>query len=203
MGVVLFWLLLVWHVYTPLHELLHVFACWVTGGTVESLALKPRYGAYLLMKIFPFVVPESDYAGQLTGFSVPNYWAYAFVDFLPYVLSLFGILLLDRATRSRSALSFSMGLVLATAPVFGLPGDYYEAASLIFTQVGEGLRPDWPVGALIHDDVLLLISELSSAGDLSALHLLLIAAGLLTAAYAVLLTLALQVRMKNHWAKNR
>jgi hypothetical protein len=147
---------------------------------------------------FPFVVPESDYAGQLKGFAVTNCWAYAFVDFLPYVLSLFGVMILEFARRGRSAWLFAMGLVLTFATVFGVAGDYYEAVSLVITQVGERLEPSWPGGVLISDDALALIHDLSSEGNLTTRHLSLIGVGLV-AAYIVLMTLSIQVQLKNRW----
>ena len=190
---VLVGVIVVWHIYTPIHELIHAFTCLATGGTVETLALKPRYGGHLLHRIFPFVVAESDYAGQLSGFSVPSYWAYALVDFAPYLLSLFGVACLDRAWHRRSSIWFSLGIVLALAPVMSITGDYYEAVSLVTTQLAERMDPSLPVGILVSDDVFALVPDLREAGYGSIRHALLIGLGLLGSVYLVLVTIAAQV----------
>ena len=54
---ILLGLVVFWHLYTPVHELLHVGACVLGGGTVSELALKPQYGGTLLAHIFPFITP--------------------------------------------------------------------------------------------------------------------------------------------------
>ena len=58
---VLLGLVIFWHLYVPVHELLHVAGCLLGGGQVTALALKPQYGGSILDKLFPFVVPESEY----------------------------------------------------------------------------------------------------------------------------------------------
>ena len=60
-----------WIIYVPIHELLHVAGCVVTGGTVSELELSPLYGAAMLQKIFPFIVVGGEYAGRVTGFDTP------------------------------------------------------------------------------------------------------------------------------------
>ena len=57
-----------WWVYVPIHELLHVAGCLLTGGTVSELQVAPIYGGAWLARVFPFVVSGGDYAGRLSGF---------------------------------------------------------------------------------------------------------------------------------------
>ncbi|CAM2068586.1 hypothetical protein SCOR_24665 [Sulfidibacter corallicola] len=190
--VVLVSLVIFWHIYTPIHELLHVGACLAGGGTVTELALKPQYGGHLLARIFPFVVAESEYAGQLTGFTTPNYWVYALVDLAPYVLSLPGILLLELSRRRNWAPLFSVGMVLAFVPLMSVTGDYYELVSLVFTQLAEAMRPDWPAGVLIADDWFKLMGDLREAGRLDAVSGSLAVFGLLAGIWAAMVTLACQ-----------
>lgn len=186
------WLLVFWHIYTPIHELLHVAAAFMTGGSVSELALKPQYGGTLLQPIFPFIVAESDYAGQLTGFEVPNDLAYAFVDFLPYVLSIPGALLLVLAAKRLSSWMFALGVILAFIPLMSIPGDYYEAVSLLTTRLAHSMDPSLDARILVSDDVFKSIGDLSEAGLLSTANLSLVLVGCLGAVYLALATLGLQ-----------
>ena len=187
LGVVVFW-----HIYTPVHELMHVAACFLGGGTVEELALKPQYGAHLLQKVFPFVVPHSDYAGQLTGFTTPNYGVYALVDFFPYLLSLVGVVLAEWCRRRAKVFLFGLAIILIYIPVMSLPGDFYEAASLITTQIAEMNDPQLEAGVLISDDVFRSLGELKETGLLTVTNGALVLLGLALAAWFVLLVLVLQ-----------
>lgn len=186
------WLVLFWHLYTPIHELLHVAAALMTGGTVTELALKPQYGGTLLQPIFPFIVAESDYAGQLTGFTVPNDLAYAFVDFLPYVLSLPGAWLLIMARKKASTALFGLGVILAFIPLMSVPGDYYEAVSLATTRIAHSFDASLDPRLLVSDDVFKSIGDLSEAGLLNGTTLSLIILGGLGAVYLALATLGIQ-----------
>ena len=186
-------LILFWHIYTPIHELLHVGMCLLGGGSVTELALKPQYGGILLAKIFPFIVPDSDYAGQLTGFQTPNYLVYAMVDFAPYVLSLVGVTLVEYVRRSNKSLLFGLAMLLTLVPFMSIPGDYYEAVSLLTTQIAEMTNPALPQGVLISDDLFLSISKLREAGHWNGITGALIAFGCLAAVYLCLVTLSLQV----------
>ncbi len=186
-------LILFWHIYTPIHELLHVAACVAGGGTVEELALKPQYGGTLLQHFFPFITPESDYAGQLTGFQTPNYLAYAFVDFAPYILSLFGVTLFEYCRRKQRAMLFGLAMVLAFVPFMSIPGDYYEAVSLVTTQIAEASNPGLASGALISDDLFKSVGELSKNGQLNGGLIFLVILGALAAIYLAMMTLAFQV----------
>lgn len=188
-------LLIAWHVYVPIHELMHVAGCKLGGGTVESLALSPQYGAHALGIVFPFVVPESEYAGQLTGFTTPNAWAYALTDFFPYLFSLFGVALLEWCRRKRAAWLMGSGFILAFVPVMSIPGDYYEACSLITSPIAGAWHTPAQSDILVSDDVFKLVGELAHAGVLDAPHLALVTLTLILAIYAALLTVAIQVRL--------
>ena len=189
-GVVVFW-----HLYTPIHELLHVAACLLGGGTVTELALKPQYGGVLLQEVLPFVVPDSEYAGQLTGFSVPNYWVYAMVDLFPYLLSLPGLALMVAARRIGSPFLFSLALILAFVPLFSIPGDFYELVSLATTQVAESFMPWLDSGVLVSDDVFRSVAGLRSAGEWNLGLALLVLGGLAGAMYLAGLMLVVQCRI--------
>jgi hypothetical protein len=61
------------------------------------------------------VIPESEYAGRLTGFKTPNPWAYAMVDFFPYSISFFGIPLIVYCRRRKYTVLLGLGIILAFA----------------------------------------------------------------------------------------
>ena len=82
---------------------------------------------------------------------------------------------------------------LALAPVMSITGDYYEAVSLVTTQLAERMDPSLPVGILVSDDVFALVPDLREAGYGSIRHALLIGLGLLGSVYLVLVTIAAQV----------
>jgi len=185
-------LLIAWHIYTPIHELFHVAGCLLGGGTVEELALSPQYGAHLLKHIFPFIVAESEYAGQLSGFSTPNYWAYALTDFFPYLLSLPGVILMELSRRKRWIFLFGPALILIMVPLTSIPGDFYEMASLVTTQIGEAFGGSAQAGYLISDDVFKLVSTLHENGILSVFNTVMVLVGFILAAYLASATLALE-----------
>ena len=196
---ILFWLIVLWHVYVPVHELLHVLGCYLTGGSIEELALKPQYGGYVLGKIFPFVVPESDYAGQLTGFSTPNDFAYAVVDFLPYLISLPGIAFFVVARKKICPFLFSLATILGLTPFSVIIGDFYEAASLLTTRLGPLLDPQLGARQLISDDVFRLLGELQQAGHLGAVSLFLVGLGLFLAICISLYLMVVQLHLAKLW----
>jgi hypothetical protein len=161
-----------WMVYVPVHELLHVAGCVVTGGTVTELRLSPIYGAALLSKIFPFIVPSSEYAGRLAGFSTGGSdLRYLATDFAPYLLTiLVGVPLLRsrflapargeaRGGRRRAWL-FGPAVVLAAAPVISLTGDYFEMGSILLTR-GYSMVGVKGLEVLRSDDLFRLLGELS------------------------------------------
>ncbi len=192
---VLVGLIIFFHLYVPLHELLHVAGCILGGGQVTSLTLKPQYGGSILGKLFPFIVPESEYAGRLTGFTTPNRWAYAFVDFLPYTLSLFGIALIMYCRKKRAAFLLGLGFVLAFVPFMSIPGDYYEAVSLVTTRIAETMDPRLQEGVLVSDDLFRSVKGLAQRRQLSWMVGICIVAGVMASAYLALMTFALQVKI--------
>ncbi len=157
-------LVVFWHVYTPVHELLHVAACLSGGGTVSELALKPQYGGTLLAEVFPFVVADSDYAGQLTGFTTPNDWVYAWVDLAPYLLSLPGLVLLVIAVQRRRVVLFGPAMVLTWVPLMSFSGDFFELVSLVATRLVPWLDATQPARLLVSDDGFKLVGVLAEAG---------------------------------------
>lgn len=181
-----------WHIYTPIHELLHVAGCVLGGGTVESLALQPQYGAHLLQKIFPFIVPDSDYAGQLTGFTTPNAWVYAMVDYMPYLLSLPGLWLIQLSQTKKSAVLFGIAILLVLIPIPGFIGDYYEACSLLMSWFGE-IWLGWPSNFLLTDDLPRYIMDHVEAGTLNLSIVFMATLTLLGAIYTICITLVLEI----------
>lgn len=162
-------LIVVWHIYVPIHELMHVAGCVLTGGTVNELALQPQYGARLLQFWFPFVVVDEGgaYAGRLTGFATPNRWSYAVVDLFPYLPSLLGVALLELARRCRSVLLFAAGFVLTYVPWLAVTGDFYEWASLATAPLASVVVPNGTAADFISDDVFRLLGEMSVRGELT------------------------------------
>lgn len=159
---------IVWFLYVPIHELLHVLGCVITGGQVDRLEMSPIYGTALYAKIFPFIHSGSDYAGQLTGFDTNGSdFCYFVTDFMPYVLSiLFGVVCLKVSRRRRRPFLFGLGVVIGLAPFYNIPGDYYEMGSTITTRVVTTLGGSAP--KLIHkpqDETISLESDDSVSED--------------------------------------
>lgn len=161
-----------WIVYVPIHELLHVAGCLVTGGSVTELRLAPIYGASLLKRIFPFITPSSEYAGRLSGFSTGGSdLVYLATDAAPYLLTiLVGVPLLRALARRGDAARSGPGagariwllgpaVVTAAAPVISLTGDYYEMASILLTK-GYALSGVTGLEVLRSDDLFKLIADL-------------------------------------------
>jgi hypothetical protein len=150
-----------WWVYVPLHELLHAAACQAAGGGVTRLEIDRLYGGGLLARVFPFVVPASEYAGRLSGFDIhgsdPIYLA---TDLGPFLLTLFpGVWALRRAAAARRAALFGAALPFALAPFLSLGGDAYEIGSILATRL-----PPWTAPAtqqlLRGDDLAKKLGEL-------------------------------------------
>jgi len=150
-----------WWLYVPIHELMHVMGCILVGGEVNELALDPLYGGELLSKIFPFVVSDSDYAGQLTDFTTPNKFAYFVVDLFPYLLSLPGVLFIRLSIKFRYMWLFSIGFLLMYVPLTQMFGDFYEAASLGVGELMTLINPDLNPQLIISDDLFKLIKSLN------------------------------------------
>jgi hypothetical protein len=142
-----------WWIYVPIHELLHVAGCLITGGEVSRLEVAPEYGGALLARVFPFVVAGGDYAGRLSGFEDHgSFWIHAATVLGPYLLTIFpGVWALLWAGDRARPLLFGISLPVAYAPFMGLVGDAYELGSLVIAEL-----PWWRDGRLISDDVILL-----------------------------------------------
>jgi hypothetical protein len=154
-----------WFVYVPIHELLHAAGCVATGGAVHELELDPLYGGTLLARVLPFVTAGGEYAGRLSGFDTHGSdLVYLATDLGPYLLSiLVGVPMLLACTRRSRPLLFGAAVVLALAPLYNVPGDYYEMASILTTRATawiSGVSGPPPYAALRSDDVIKLIGEL-------------------------------------------
>ena len=135
-------LVVCWFVYVPIHELLHAFGCWVTGGEVTRLEISARYGGGILAEYVPFVVSGSEYAGRLSGFETHGSdLVYLATDFMPFMLTLvIGVPLLKLAGRRRRPILFGTAIVVGLAPFYNLPGDYFEMGSIMVTRFVTVLR---------------------------------------------------------------
>lgn len=171
-----------WWLYVPLHELAHAFGCLLAGGSVTRLELEPVYGGALLSRWFDFVVPGSDYAGQLTGFDTRGSDAiYLATVLAPYLFTVMpGVPLLARVAEARAGQGLLAGAALpwALAPFLSLPGDLYEAGSIMVTRLAAVFQSQLDVARWRSDDVFLLLQTLGADG-LAAADAGMVAAGLL------------------------
>ncbi len=156
-----------WWVYVPVHELLHALGCYVTGGTVSELQIAPEYGGALLARAFPFVVSGGEYAGRLAGFDTHGSdLVYLATDLMPFVLTIcLGVPLLKVCGRGQRPALLGAAFVLALAPFYCLPGDYYEMGSIVTTRVVNWLRAGGqPVAfaAFRSDDLVRLVTDVWS-----------------------------------------
>ena len=166
MGPTLLAMLVTWFIYVPIHELLHVAGCVVTGGEVSRLEIAPRYFGGVLANVFPFVVSGSNYAGQLTGFDTKgNDLIYLATDFMPFVLTvLIGVPLIRLCVQRRRPVLFGIAIVVGLAPFYNIPGDYYEMGSIITTRAytlvaGGGLVGTAAFEGIRSDDVFSLVEN--------------------------------------------
>ncbi|MDX1605921.1 MAG: hypothetical protein R3202_06985 [Candidatus Competibacterales bacterium] len=186
-----------WFVYVPVHELLHVAGCLLGGGMVETLELAPLYGGRLLQPLFPFIEPHSDYAGRLSGFDTGGSdGVYLLTVLLPFALTLLpGVPLLQwhGPQRRWRALAAGCGLPLAFAPFISLPGDYYEAGSILVTRVVAAFfSPAADPGRWRSDDLPALLGRLyATGGDGTLLDGIIVGAALLLAVLLAWLTYGL------------
>jgi len=152
-----------WGIYVPVHELLHAAGCLAAGGAVTRLEIDRLYGGAALARVFPFVVPASDYAGRLSGFDTRGSdWIYLATDLGPFLLTLLpGVWLLRRAARAGNALVYGAALPFAMAPFLSLTGDAYEIGSIVTTRL-----PPWAAPAtrelLRGDDLFKKLEELAN-----------------------------------------
>ncbi len=193
--------LITWFIYVPIHELLHVAGCVVTGGDVTRLEIAPRYGAAVLAEIFPFVVPGGEYAGRLSGFDHKGSdLIYLATDFGPFLLTvLIGVPLLKAAGRGQRTLLFAVAFVVGLAPFYNIQGDYFEMGSIVATRAvtfaqGGGNPPAFE--ELRSDDIFKTLGDyfmnparlgLQGAGDF-ALGALIILVGLILSIFFAFVT---------------
>jgi hypothetical protein len=147
-----------WWLYVPIHELMHVAGCILSGGSVQRLELSPLYGGLMLSHVFDFIVAGGDYAGRLSGFNYKEDWSYAVTVFFPYILSLPGFLLLEKAVENRWHWLYGAVLPLTFAPLISLTGDMFELGSLSLYQMWSG--PEEISRLLISDDMFLLMQQI-------------------------------------------
>src|SRR5947199_2147319 len=144
-----------WWLYVPLHELLHAAACRAAGGRVSRLEIDAVYGGAVLARVFPFVVPASDYAGRLSGFDTRGSdLIYLATDLGPFVLTLFpGVWALRQAAARQPlrSLLFGPSLPFALAPFLSLTGDAYEIGSILVTRLPPWAPPAVPGPLRGHD----------------------------------------------------
>ena len=149
-----------WWLYVPLHELLHALGCRMGGGEVSRLDIQPLYGGTLLAKVFHFVVADGGYAGRLSGFDTGGSdWVYALTVALPFVLTLPGFWMIEKALRKQRPFLFGAALPLALSPLLSLTGDYLELGSLLLFHLWPG--PQGVHRSLISDDLFRLLGELA------------------------------------------
>lgn len=198
MCVVVLALVVTWFVYVPIHELLHVAGCVLTGGTVSRLEIAPQYGGALLARWIPFVVSGGDYAGRLSGFDHRGSdLIYLATVFGPYLLSVFiGIPLLRACARRRRPMLFGMAIVVGLAPFYNLVNDYFEMGSIITTRAATLVRGGDSIAfeGLRSDDMFKLIGNLSMQPAELGLHdaaAIGIAVGLVVVSLVVGMVLAL------------
>ena len=161
-GVLLFALVL-WWLYVPLHELAHAGGCVSCGGTVERMTLAPMYGGRVAARYFDWIDSDTPYAGQLTDFTTgESDLCYLWLVLLPYLATPLARPLFRRAARKRSAAALAGGLLLAFVPLMSIPGDFYEAASIVVTDVAGGAVAD--AEALRSDDLAALVETLLAPG---------------------------------------
>jgi multidrug transporter EmrE-like cation transporter len=182
-----------WFVTVPIHELLHVAGCLISGGDVMELTIQPMYGGTLLSRVFSFVSPGGDYAGQLKGFDTGgNDVCYFITVLFPFLLTIFfGFSLLSLAARSGYPLWHGIGVVHTILPIASITGDYYEMGSIVMTRI-LGYLPGSDQAELFRgDDLPLVFSRVWEAAPPYG-TLIVISAALLGVAF-IALTLDLSI----------
>ncbi len=151
--------ILAWHVYVPVHELLHVAGCLLAGGEVRAVELHPLFGGRVLGTIFPFIRPSASYSGRVSDFDTGGSdFVYLATDFAPFLLTIGAALpCLTGAKRKRSRLLLAIGTVLGLSVPSSIPGDLYEMGSIL---VGRALGlSSTGLTVLRSDDLFELLSE--------------------------------------------
>lgn len=149
-----------WWLYVPIHELMHAAGCYLGGGTVSALEVKAVYGGGLLKTIFPFVTSGGTYAGRLTGFDTNGSdLCYFLTVFLPFILTLPTLMLMEKSCRMRSVFFFGFLLPAFMAPIISLTGDFLELGGIFLYQIWPDATP--ATRLLISDDLFRLFGEIS------------------------------------------
>ena len=184
-------------IYVPIHELMHAFATFLVGGEVRELAIDATYGGVFFAKIFPFVVSESEYAGQLTDFTTPNKFAYFIVDMFPYLLSLPGVLLIRLAAKYKRLWLFSLGFLLMLVPITQIFGDFYEAASLGAGELMAMVNPSLNPQSILSDDMFKLVKSLYTNQGTNILAYVFVALSFILGLILAWLVIIIQVPFAN------
>jgi hypothetical protein len=189
-----------WFLYVPIHELLHVAGCLVTGGTVQVLEVSPMYGGHVLARIFSFVHAGGEYAGRLSGFEHGGSdTVYGVTVFMPFVLTIvLGVPLMIRATRRSRPVSFGAGLIIGLAPFMQLPGDYHEMGSIVVTRAIAVAQDEPLLDAFRSDDVVKLCTEVLDRPDESTIPVAMSTAAAL-AIVAASIGLGITLAMLTYW----
>ncbi|MDP3939367.1 MAG: hypothetical protein Q8R92_14695 [Deltaproteobacteria bacterium] len=180
---------IMWWLYVPLHELAHAGGCVSCGGEVRRMTLAPAYGGSIAARHFAWIDDDTPYAGQLADFTTGNSdLCYLWLVLAPYLATPLARPLFRRAGRGGAPIAFAAGAILASAPLVSIPGDFYEAASIVVTRVAASALPN--VDALRSDDLPALVTRLASpgAGTTPADWALVAGAALLGALAALALT---------------
>ena len=184
-------------IYVPIHELMHALATFLVGGEVRELAIDATYGGVFFAKIFPFVVSESEYAGQLTDFTTPNKFAYFIVDMFPYLLSLPGVLLIRLAAKYKRLWLFSLGFLLMLVPITQIFGDFYEAASLGAGELMAMVNPSLNPQSILSDDMFKLVKSLYTNQGTNILAYVFVALSFILGLILAWLVIIIQVPFAN------
>ncbi len=182
-----------WFITVPIHELLHVAGCLISGGEVMELTIQPMYGGILLSKVFGFITSGGDYAGQLKDFDTGGSDICYFITVsFPFLLTVFlGVPLLSIAARSGSPLWHGVGAVHTILPVASITGDYYEMGSIAATRLFGYAHTSEEAALIRGDDLFRVISRVREAE--LANGVLVITVGLILGIFLVALTFDLSI----------
>ena len=121
------------------------------------------YGGRIAADYFSWIDSDTPYAGQLADFSTGGSdLCYLWLVLVPYLATPLARPLFRRADRKKSAAALAGGLLLAFVPLMSIPGDFYEAASIIVTDVAGGAVAN--AEALRSDDLPALVEALLTPG---------------------------------------
>jgi len=181
---------------------MHALGTFVVGGEVRELAIDATYGGKLFEKIFPFVISESEYAGQLTDFTTPNKFAYFIVDMFPYLLSLPGILFIRLSVKYNYLWLFSLGFLLMLVPLTQILGDFYEAASLGGGELMAMVNPNLDPQSILSDDMFKLIKSLYANTGTNVLAYIFVTLSFILGLILACLVIIIQVPFANLFQAN-